>query len=355
MERKSQLKTITVHLLFSSRFPLVAPFFFFRVLDGCDDKDLASPSQQWRDVSDAGAPSATPQLLWGLAGDQVTTCCPPAPPRPVWPLVCLGLVTLLEVKFRVRPVGSPQKEVSRILSVALEPADGFLSQQRAVMDLNPPLYEVLKPFLMDYLLLHLHLLYRYLFFSPPSRFHFINVFYFSRFSLVSSGSPPFSLLLLFCFGVVWIAPALCLKSWVQCLQVEFQSLSSPQFWSDGVCVFIKILLLLNVLSVAVVQGKCWRQCNCNKCSNLSWIFCFFKHTWRRSFWWYVCTMYVVLSECLHQGEFLRMAVKAFFFCHFNRIRFSPHRELSSSSFLRLPFLLPPAHNAPCLNTSDRNG
>lgn len=74
-----------------------------------------------------------------------------------------------------------------------------------------------------------------------------------------SCSPPrissVSLLLLLSFGVVWIAPALCLKSWVQCLQVEFESSPSPQFWSDGVCVFIQSLLLLNVQSVAFCLGE----------------------------------------------------------------------------------------------------
>lgn len=83
-------------------------------------------------------------------------------------------------KVRIRPVESLLKEVNRILSVQLWPADrydGFLSQRRAMMDFSPPLYEVLKPFLMDYLLLHLHLLYSvslFLFFFSP-RFIFINV------------------------------------------------------------------------------------------------------------------------------------------------------------------------------------
>lgn len=44
------------------------------------------------------------------------------------------------------------------------------------MDFSPPPprppYEVLKPFLMDYLLLHLHLLYSVSLYFP---FHFINV------------------------------------------------------------------------------------------------------------------------------------------------------------------------------------
>lgn len=167
MERKSQLKTIPVHLLFTSLVSFSCSFFLFffpRIHGGCGDEEVASPSQHWQDVLDVAAPSATPQLLWGLAGDQVTTCHNPHPPTPAGTSCLFGTSDAAGGKVRVRPVESRQNEVNRILSVEL----GLLTDlyQRAVMDLSPPLYEVLKPFLMDYLLLHLHLLYRYLFFFP---------------------------------------------------------------------------------------------------------------------------------------------------------------------------------------------
>lgn len=94
----------------------------------------------------------------GGGGDGVTACCTLPPVTS-----CLfGTSDAAGGKVRIGPVESLLKEVNRILSVQLGPADrydGFLSQRRAMMDFSPPLYEVLKPFLMDYLLLHLHLLY----------------------------------------------------------------------------------------------------------------------------------------------------------------------------------------------------
>lgn len=155
MERKSQLKTIKVRFLFFGGF-----FSVNLISYSC-----CSFSYRWRlwwkGTGEAGAASATPQLLWGLAGDGVTATLHPA----TCDLLCLSGTSDAAGGgwgFRIRPAESLQKEVNWILSVQLWPADrwdGFLSQWRAMMDFSPPLYEVLKPFLMDYLLLHLHMLY----------------------------------------------------------------------------------------------------------------------------------------------------------------------------------------------------
>lgn len=177
-------------------------------------------------MPDVGVASATPQLLWGLAGDGVTACYTLPP---VTSSVCLEPVTLPEVKTGSdrwshckRKSTESWAHNSGLLTDMME---SFLSQRRAIMDFSPPPYEVLKPFLMDYLLLHLHLLYSVSLFLPISFYK--CVFYCFSFWLPLDLFGPFSLLLHFCFGVVWIAPALCFEvmssvslSWVWVL---FQS------------------------------------------------------------------------------------------------------------------------------------
>lgn len=141
----------------------------FRIGDGSDDEELVNRTQRREDVPDIGVPSATPQLLWGLAGDRVTACYTLPP---MTSSVCLGPVTLPEVKtwsdrwsHCKRKLTESWAHNSGLLTDMME---SFLSQRRAIMDFSPPPYEVLKPFLMDYLLLHLHLLYCVSLFLPIS-------------------------------------------------------------------------------------------------------------------------------------------------------------------------------------------
>lgn len=202
---------------------------------------------------------------------------------------------------------------------------------------------------MDYLLLHLHLLYSVSLFLPIS--FFLNVS-FTAFLPDFLWFATVSLLLHFCFGVVWIAPALCLKSRVQCLQIEFESSSSPQFWSDGVCVFIKSLLLLNVQSVAFVQGKCWRQCNCNKCSNLSWIFLNVSWGGVHDDMYVWCRFYLLNVSIKEKSSGWLVSVQALC-AALAESDFSPISALSSPEFLCLDFPSTPSHNAPCPNTSNK--
>lgn len=58
-------------------FHLVAPFFPPRIHSGCDDKEPASDSQQWRDVSDAICDSSVPMRPCRGSSDNVppTPCC----------------------------------------------------------------------------------------------------------------------------------------------------------------------------------------------------------------------------------------------------------------------------------------
>lgn len=145
--------------------------------------------------------------------------------------------------------------------------------------LSPSPNEVLKPF--SYGLSSPALapaLFCVFFFFP---FHFINVsftdFFLSDFIWIST----ISLFFLAFLFLVWFGLRLLFVFWSHKFSVSELSLSPHPvlsfFWSDGVCVFIKSLLLLNVRSVAFVQGKCRLQCNCNKCLNLSWIF--FNLSW----------------------------------------------------------------------------
>lgn len=86
---------------------------------------------------------------------------------------------------------------------------------------------------------------------------------------------------------------------LDCACSVFWSLLSPRwvwvFFQSLVLIWWCLtLLLLNVQSVAFVQGKCWQQCNLNKCWNLSWIFfCpffFFTVSWVHDEV-YVCFLY----------------------------------------------------------------
>lgn len=79
---------------------------------------------------------------------------------------------------------------------------------------------------------------------------------------------------------------------------------------------------------------------------------FLKCESRRSSWWRVCMMLVLLIECFHQGEVLSMAVQASC-AALAGSDFSPVSVLSSPSFLGLAFPNSPSHNAPCPNTSNK--
>lgn len=228
-------------------------------------------TQRREDVPDVGAASATPQLPRGLAGDGVTACCTlPPVTSPVCPGPALP-------PPEVKPGADVWSHCKRKSTESWVHNSGLLTDMMDVFVTAEGYNGLQPPCPMKYWSLFLWILFSCtctcfilrLFFFP---FHFITV----SFTAFSFWFPlDLYLFLFFCISVlVWFGlRLLCvLKSRVQCLQVEFESSSSPQFWSDGVCVFIKSLLLLNVQSVAFVQGKCWRQCNCNKCWNLSWVF-----------------------------------------------------------------------------------
>lgn len=154
MERKSQLKTIKVKLFSVSLISLSRSCF--RVLDGSDDEELVNPTQWRKDVLDVGVASVTPQLLWGLAGDWVIVCCTLPP---VTSSVCLsGTSDAAGGYNQIRLV----EEVDWILSAQLWPADRYNGMifvtKEGYNGLQPPPlpFKVLAPFLMDYLVLHLH-------------------------------------------------------------------------------------------------------------------------------------------------------------------------------------------------------
>lgn len=216
MERKSQLKTIKVKLFSVSLISLSRACF--RVLDGSNDEELVNPTQWRKDVLDVGVASATPQLLWGLAGDGVIMCCTLPP---VTSSVCLGPVMLQEVTTRSdwwRKLTESWAHSSGLLTDMME---WFLSQKRAIMDFSP------LPCPLKYWRLFLWIILsytctgfiHYLLFP----FHFINVS-FTAFSSTRFSSGAF-FVFLFCCGLD--SACLCLKSQVQCLQVEFEPSSSP--------------------------------------------------------------------------------------------------------------------------------
>lgn len=193
---------------------------------------------------------ATLQLLWGLAGDGVTAW-DTLPPRDLLRLPETS--DAAEGRDQIRSAEALKEEVIWIMACWQDMMERFLSQRRAIMDC-PPLslpYEVLKPFLIDYPLLHLHLLYSASLFRPVSFYKCVSYCFSFWFPLDLYRFSSFAFL--FWCGLD-CACSVFLKSWVQCLQDEFESSSSPPFWSDAVCVFINSLLLLNVRSVAFVQG-----------------------------------------------------------------------------------------------------
>lgn len=254
MERKSQLKTIKVKLFSVSLISLSRSCF--RVLDGSNDEELVNPTQWRKDVLDVGVASATPQLLWGLAGDGVIVCCTLPP---VTSSVCLGPVMLQEVTTRSdwwRKLTESWAHSSGLLTDMME---WFLSQKRAIMDFSPlpcPL-KYWRLFLMDYLVLHLHRLHSLS--SVPFSFYKCVFYCFSPLH-----DFPLELSLFFCFAVVWILPV-CV--WSHKFSVSKLSLSPLPVLSFDLMefVFIQSLLLVNVQSVVFVQEKCSHQCNCLKC------------------------------------------------------------------------------------------
>lgn len=216
MERKSQLKTIKVKLFSVSLISLSQACF--RVLDGSNDEELVNPTQWRKDVLDVVVASATSQLLWGLSGDGVIVCCTLPP---VTSSVCLGPVMLQEVTTRSdwwRKLTESWAHSSGLLTDMME---WFLSQKRAIMDFSP------LPCPLKYWRLFLWIILsytctgfiHYLLFP----FHFINVS-FTAFSSTRFSSGAF-FVFLFCCGLD--SACLCLKSQVQCLQVEFEPSSSP--------------------------------------------------------------------------------------------------------------------------------
>lgn len=219
MERKSQLKTIKVRLFSVSLVSLSCSCFwpFWR--------------RETRRTPERGGERTCLMSEWrlrllnsyeALQGTewQRVTPCHLWPPPSVWDQWRCR---------RLRPDttgGVTEKEKlteswahnSGLLTDAME---WFLSQQRATVDFSPLSLEVLKPFSYGWSCpAHAPAL----FCLFCSHFNFINV------SFAAFLSPWHDFLwisnvsLHFCFAVVWILPALCLKSWVQCLQVEFEPL-----------------------------------------------------------------------------------------------------------------------------------
>lgn len=118
------------------------------------------------------------------------------------------------------------------------------TQWRAMMYLSPLLYKVLKPFFMGSLL-HLHLLYCVS----------LVLFY-----VCASFWSVFSSFVTFLFWCGLEKP--CFVFWSNELSVSKLNLSLlPVLGIDYVCVYIKSLVLLHVLSVTFVQGKHQHQCS----------------------------------------------------------------------------------------------
>lgn len=208
---------------------------------------------------------AIPQLPWGLCGGDVATPCP-------HPATCdlLGLSWVRRRWRRSDPMGPTEShhrrkwtlKTSAQFQLVTDATGMILSGRRALTDFCPhrPM-KYWSLFLLGYLLLHSHRLYSV---SPAPVCWFYNCVFLLLFSMFDTIS--FLDGDLFCisvFGVVWIGPALCFEvmNSVSPPPVVFEPSSSPQFWSDGVCVFIKVLFLLNVQSVAFVQGRSLSQCN----------------------------------------------------------------------------------------------
>lgn len=159
MERKSQLKTIKSMSIFQLVwFHLVA--LLFRIGDGSDDKELVNHAQRREDTSDIETASATPQLPWGLVGEGVTACRTPPPedsPRLSGTSDSAGFKSPDQTDG-VTARGS-QLNLECTFLACWQIWWTFWSQWRAITDSAPRPMKYWSLFLMDYLLLHLHLLY----------------------------------------------------------------------------------------------------------------------------------------------------------------------------------------------------
>lgn len=190
MERKSQLKTIKVRLFsFSFKLPL-----FFTSVRNCVVKRRAW-CWEWH---------LPPQLLRGLAGVGVTAC---HTLPPVTSSVCLGPVTLQEVEtgsdwwsHRKRKMNEswvhnfwPADRYDGMIFVTTE---GYNGLQPPHPTPHPLPLKVLKPSVMEYVVLHLHLLYS-VSFDPVS---FLNVSFTAFLSPWHDGSLTF-FAFLFCCGL----------------------------------------------------------------------------------------------------------------------------------------------------------
>lgn len=182
-------------------------------------------TRNWWTTCGSERTSPTPQLLRGLAGDGVAACWHPCH------LLCLsGTSDTAGGKVWIRLVKSLQKGSQLNLECTILACWQiwwtFMSQRRAIMDYSPALWSIEA---FSYGLSSPALAPALFCVSFTSPFHFINVSFTAFLSDFLWNS---DLFLFFCFSVLvwfWIAPALCLKSRVQCLQVEFESSSSPRF------------------------------------------------------------------------------------------------------------------------------
>lgn len=235
MEKKSQLKTIKVCLFQLVWFHLVA--LLFRIGDGSDDKELVNHAQQLevtpRRRSNIGNSSTPMRPCRGQSDGMSRPCHLWAPPS-VWD----------QWRSRRKSPDQTGGVTARGCQPNLECTIlacwqiwwTFLSRRRAKMDFSPSPYEVSKPFLMDYLLLHLHLLYSVSLFFLPILFYKCVFYCFSFwFPLVLYH------FLFFCISVlVWFGLRL-LCVWSHGFSVSKLSLSPPPVLSFDLMVFVFLL------------------------------------------------------------------------------------------------------------------
>lgn len=210
-------------------------------------------TRNWWTTCGSERTSPTPQLLRGLAGDGVAACWHPCH------LLCLsGTSDAAGGKVWIRLVESLQKGSQLNLECTILACWQiwwtFMSQRRAIMDYSPALWSIEA---FSYGLSSPALAPALFCVSFTSPFHFINVSFTAFLSDFLWNSDLFSSFAFLFLVWFWIAPALFFEvtssvspSWVWVL---FQS---SVFDLMVFCVFIKSLLLLNVQSVAFVQGKC---------------------------------------------------------------------------------------------------
>ena len=210
-------------------------------------------TRNWWTTCGSERTSPTPQLLRGLAGDGVAACWHPCH------LLCLsGTSDAAGGKVWIRLVESLQKGSQLNLECTILACWQiwwtFMSQRRAIMDYSPALWSIEA---FSYGLSSPALAPALFCVSFTAPFHFINVSFTAFLSDFLWNSDLFSSFAFLFLVWFWIAPALFFEvtssvspSWVWVL---FQS---SVFDLMVFCVFIKSLLLLNVQSVAFVQGKC---------------------------------------------------------------------------------------------------